>query len=173
METGEHGHYRWLESELLCFEHVFRLAPELLSGLVVVTTFDSAELRLTPDETEAGWVVHGRCAIPPGSRALAELQWDGWDELYVLSGGKTPLALHSFVNDGSLQLSPARETTDCLGDASRRAQIEATRMHFWEQLEAETVETYLAQNDCLTLVSRRREAFERFVLSLSQTRSSL
>ena len=54
--TGTQGQYRWLTSVDHTITDLLRLCPEVLLGKrLAVTSIDSGALRLTEEETNAGW----------------------------------------------------------------------------------------------------------------------
>src|SRR4051794_35587986 len=99
--TGEWCNFRWFQSSDLSLGGLVEAVPDLLRDrFVVVTSLDSGPLRLTPDDTAAGWRQSGSLAISPKSPTPRSLPLGEWDEWFLFEELPAVGSLDVFVNFG-------------------------------------------------------------------------
>jgi hypothetical protein len=178
--TGTHGEYRWLSSVDHDISALLGLCPEVLLGRrIAVTSIDSGALRLTKEETSAGWWTAHDCRVykflPNGSRedsadwevacspTLQSVQGlpyethdeccDGFDEWYVFEGEIPVSDFEVFVNWGGFRLY----------DPGYQWVID----RLWKQMAGLNAESYIAQGSVLTFATRNMDLFNAAVAALS------
>ena len=143
--TGERCDFRWFQAGDLSLGALVEAVPELVRDrFVVVTSFDSGPLRLSPEDIASGWQQCGSLAVSPKSPATRALQLGEWDEWFVFD--KTPgvRSPEVFINYGGFSLRPDPE------NEWHQAALE----RFWDQLAEWWPESYLAEGDNLICVTR-------------------
>jgi hypothetical protein len=166
---GKHGQYLWLERSIeqrAVDRPLIRLTkhcPDVLLGKhVVVTSLDSGPLHLNDARQDAGWKRDGRFAISPRISNAADVPFCWFDEWYVFDDAVPTLSdIEVFVNRGTFSLSEPNPTIDTMyigSDASVRERLIAAvvpyRETFWAQLERFNPESYVANGNCFTFVTR-------------------
>ena len=166
---GQHNQYLWLERSIetrAVDRPLIRLTkhcPEvLLNKYVVVTSFDSGPLHLNDQKIDAGWEPHGRFAISPRISNAGDIPFQWFDEWYIFDDAVPTLSdIEVFVNRGTFSLSEPNPTIDTMyigSDSSVRAAMVAAvvpwRETFWTQLQRLNAESYVANGNCFTLVTR-------------------
>ena len=161
LATGSRGVYKWLVSEFE-LDDLLRLSPAVvLGGYLAITSIDSSPLSPTAEQKLAGWESRQGIAYSPLIQSVETLPRDGWDEWYVF---KQPVDLGvsrlgtnifdplvsraevaDFVNYGFALHSPERSS---LADM------------FWNQFDWIQPESYIADNDFLTFVTRDERLFD-------------
>ena len=167
---GKHGEFFWLERSIersAVDRPLIRLTkhcPEvLLNKHVLVTALDSGPLHLNDDRVNGGWKRDGRFAISPRISDAGDVPFCGcFDEWYVFDGAvPATLDIQVFVNMGTFSLGEPNPTIDTMyigSDASVRDRLVAAvvpwREKFWMQLQQLTAESYVANGNCFTFVTR-------------------
>jgi hypothetical protein len=161
LATGAHGDYKWLSSrhEL---DDLLRLCPNVLLGkYIAVTSIDSGYLHPVDIEKLAGWEGRECIGYSPMVKSVEALPHEGWDEWYVFAQPTDlgisrlnsnmfdppvkPGEVGVFVNYGFALYPPDRAS---LADL------------FWSQIERIQPESYIADNDYLTFVTRDARLFD-------------
>ncbi|HEX6188309.1 MAG TPA: hypothetical protein VFZ40_09525 [Pyrinomonadaceae bacterium] len=166
---GTHGQYLWLERSIeqravdRPMSRLTKHCPEVLLGKhVVVTSLDSGPLHLNDAQQNAGWKRDGRFAISPRIATAADVPFCLFDEWFIFDDGvPTTLDIEVFVNKGTFSLGDPNPTIDTMyvgSDAGVRAAMIAAvvpwREKFWTQLERLNAESYVANGNCFTFVTR-------------------
>ncbi len=156
LTVGSQGLYEWLVTDK-GFD-LLQLCPEFVLGkYVVITSIDSGPLVPADEEIAAGWQSRGKIAYSPKIQNADQLPRAGWDEWYVFDNptdlGTSHLAenifeapqeqghVSVFVNYGFVLYPPERSFLSTL---------------FWQQLLRICPESYVADNDYLSFVSKNR-----------------
>ncbi|HEY6946042.1 MAG TPA: hypothetical protein VI431_12945 [Candidatus Acidoferrum sp.] len=159
LTVGSQGLYEWLVTDE-DFD-LLQLCPEFVLGkYVVITSIDSGPLVPADKEVAAGWQSRGKIAYSPKIQNAEQLPRAGWDEWYVFDNptdlGTSHLAenifeapqeqghVSVFVNYGFALYPPERSSLSTL---------------FWQQLLRICPESYVADNDYLSFVSKKRALF--------------
>lgn len=159
LTVGSQGPYEWLVTDE-DFD-LLQLCPEFVLGkYVVITSIDSGQLVPADKEIAAGWESRGKIAYSPKIQNAEQLPRAGWDEWYVFDNptdlGTSHLAenifeapqeqghVSVFVNYGFALYPPERSSLSTL---------------FWQQLLRICPESYVADNDYLSFVSKNRALF--------------
>lgn len=156
--TGSREGYEWAVSERV-MNDLFRVCPEVTIGkFAAVTAVDSAPMRLSEQQKDFGWTTEGGIAYSPRIADTDSVPQDYFSEFYVFSepvnlgalvernpfeSGVHQNQIYAFVNyDFGLQDPDYKSVTEL----------------FW-QLAWIKPESYVAENDYLTFVTRSRVAF--------------
>jgi hypothetical protein len=158
---GSEGLYEWLVTDRQ-FD-LLETCPDLVLGkYVAITSSDSGQLMPGKKETAAGWHSRDGISYSPKVLSIDDVPRDGWGEWYIFDSppdlgvshlGKNifetpqePGHLNVFVNYRfALHLANMKELADM----------------FWRQMGWIQPETYVADNDYLTLVSRNKDLFAK------------
>jgi hypothetical protein len=166
---GQHGKYRWLERSIetqAVDRPLIRLTKHcsevLLNKHVVVTSLDSGPLHLNDQRVNAGWKRLGRLAISPRISNASDVPFIWFDEWYIFDDAVPTFSdIEVFVNRGTFSLGEPNPTIDTMyigSDSNVRAAMVAAvvpwREKFWTQLEQLNAESYLANGNCFTFVTR-------------------
>jgi len=166
---GKHGQFFWLERSIeqrAVDRPMISLAKHcpkvLLNRYVVVTSLDSGPLHLNHNQLNAGWERVGRLAISPRISNAADVPYCWFDEWYVFDDRvPSTLDIEVFVNKGTFSLGDPNPTIDTMyigSDASVRERLVAAavalRETFWAQLDQLNPESYVANGNCFTFVTR-------------------
>jgi hypothetical protein len=166
---GKHDSYLWLERSIetrAVDRPLIRLTencPEfLLNKYVVVTSLDSGPLHLNEQQIDVGWKRLGRLAISPRISNAGDVPFQWFDEWYIFDDAVPTLSdIEVFVNRGTFSLGEPNPTIDTMYiglDSSVRAAMVAAvvpwREKFWTQLERLNAESYVANGNCFTFVTR-------------------
>jgi len=158
--VGSQGLYQWLVTDKQ-FD-LLQLCPEVVLGkYVAVTSIDSGALVPTQKEIVSGWRSQKKIAYSPRVEAVHDFPRAGWDEWYIFNDptdlGESHLGgnifelpqgrghLSVFVNYGFAPHPPER--------SAGLAEL------FWQQMEWIQPESYVADNDYLTLVTSNNTLF--------------
>ncbi len=179
--TGTRGQYRWLSSVDHDIDALLRLCPEVLLGRrIAVTSIDCLGLRLTEEETRAGWRKADDRKVykdlPSGGREYQdgwvvacspvlhsvhglsyethEEYYGGFDEWYVFDGEIPVSDFEVFVNWGFFRLYD----TEGYGEFIDR---------FWTQMTDLNAESYIAQGDVFTFATRNLDVFDGVIAAFS------
>jgi len=159
--VGSQDRYEWLVTDE-DFD-LLELCPEIVLGkYVAVTSIDSGQLTPTDKEKAAGWQSRANIAYSPKIENGEEVPREGWDEWYIFNTptdlGISRLAENIFeVPQESGHLSVFVNYGFALHPPERALTL-LTRM-FWEQITRVQPESYVADNDYLTFVSKNRALF--------------
>ncbi len=172
LATGSHGDYRWLASQRVLAD-LLRLCPTVILGkYVAVTSFDSGPLILSAEEIAAGWVSRKGIAYSPLVQSPKMLPHDLYDEWYIF---QQPVdigvsRLGSNIFEPSLQAGEVGDFVNyCF--SLHRPDTKALTDLFWGQLERVRPESYIADNEYLTFVSRDEGLFAVVCEALSRPRA--
>ncbi len=172
---GKHGQFLWLERSIeqravdRPLIRLTKLCPDvLLKKFVVVTSLDSGPLHLNDNQLNVGWKRVGRLAISPRISNAGDVPFCGFDEWYVFDDAVPPtLDIEVFVNKGTFSLGEPNPTIDTMyigSDPSVRRRLVAAvvpyRETFWAQLERLNPESYLANGNCFTFVTRNAGLYD-------------
>lgn len=168
LATGSHGAYKWLSSrhEL---DDLLRLCPDVVLGkYIAVTSIDSGYLHPVDIEKLAGWESRQLIAYSPMVLSVENLPRDGWDEWYVLS---RPMdlgisRLRDNIFDPALKAGEVGVFVNyafALHPPERAGLADL----FWNQLDHIQPESYIADNDYLTFVTRDENLFAAVAKALS------
>lgn len=168
LATGSHGAYKWLSSRHGLEDLLQVCAIVVLGKYLAVTSIDSGYRVLSVEETSTGWENRRGIAYSPLIQSVETLPWAGWDEWYVFAQpvdmgvsrlgenifdpALKPGEVGTFVNYGFALHLPERAS---LADL------------FWSQLEHIQPESYIADNDYLTFVTRDESLFADVAKALS------
>jgi hypothetical protein len=167
LATGSHGAYKWLSSrhEL---KDLLRLCPSVvLEKYIAVTSIDSGYLHPIDVERLARWESRQRIGYSPLVQSVETLPHDGWDERYVFT---QPMDLGA-SRIGSNVFDPSLKPGE-VGDfvnynfALHHPGMEGLADLFWKQLDQIQPESYIADNECLTFVTRDESLFDVVVKAL-------
>jgi hypothetical protein len=159
--VGSDGAYKWLVTDTN-FD-LLQLCPEIVLGkYVAITSIDSGWLRPTEKEIAAGWQSRAKIAYSPKIEIAQDVPHEWYDEWYIFD---TPTDLGTshleenifevthdhghlsvFVNYGFALHPPERAHKDLV-------------TLFWEQIMRIRPESYVADNDYLTFVTRNEPVF--------------
>ena len=166
---GKHGKYFWLERSIetravdLPLIRLTKDCPDVIFNKhVVITSLDSGPLGLNDQQINAGWERLGRFAISPRISNAGDVPFQWFDEWYIFNDAVPALAdIEVFVNRGTFSLgepNPTIETMYVGSDSSVRAAmvaaVEPWREKFWTQLGQLDAESYVANGNCFTFVTR-------------------
>jgi hypothetical protein len=169
LATGSHGAYKWLTTrhEL---DDILRLCPAVVLGkYLAITSIDSGHLSPSTEEKLAGWESRLGIAYSPLVQSVETLPRDGWDEWYVFrqSVDLGVSRLGSNIFDPPLQPGGVGVFVNyCL--ALHRPEMKGLIDPFWQQLDWIQPESYIADNDYLTFVSRDENLFAAVCETLSR-----
>ena len=135
-----------------------QICPEVVLGkYVAITSIDSSPLVPSEKEMVAGWQSRERIAYSPKITSVEDVPRDGWDEWYVFDRPADLGASHLAENIFETPREPGRINVFVnycfalhLQDMKELADM------FWRQLKWIQPETYVVDNDYLTLVSRNK-----------------
>ncbi len=167
--TGAHGEYKWLSSrhEL---DDLLKHCPRVVLGkYIAVTSIDSGYLHPTDIEKLAGWEGRECIGYSPIVKSVEALPYAGWDEWYVFARpvdlGVSRLNSNMFdppVKPGEVGVF----VNYCFAlhppDRAGLAEL------FWSQIDRLQPESYIADNDYLTFVSRDENLFAAVYEALSR-----
>jgi hypothetical protein len=151
--AGEWCNFRWFQASGHSLGSFVKAVLALVQDrIVVVTALDSGPLRLPSDDIPAGWLQLADLAI--SLKASPEgLPRGEWDEWYVFEDVPPARSPEVFVNDSSFSLRP-EVGNDCQQAVAER---------FWSQIAEWWPESYLAEGDKLTCVTRVEEIVPELV----------
>lgn len=164
MFHGAQGPFRWLESPSHKIQDVLQVCPELVTcKYLVVTSFDSSRMEPVPSERLKGWRVAGSALHVPPLQSLELIPRNVFNEWFVFPTPPSGQKLESFTSSG-LTLGPA-----LAGSAQALSSWDLKRMqrNFWQQLQSESVETYLAGVGRLIFATRDQACFTAVLRSFS------
>jgi hypothetical protein len=161
LATGSRGAYKWLvsESEL---KDLLRLSPGVVLGkYVAITSIDSSQLSPTAEEKLAGWESRQGIAYSPLVQSVETLPRGGWDEWYVFNQpadlGISRLGTNIF--DPALKSGEVGVFVNYCFTLHRPDMGDMADL-FWNQLDWIQPESYIADNDFLTFVTRDEGLFD-------------
>ena len=145
--------------------------PLLLGKYVAVTSFDSGPLLPSAAERQMGWENRQGIAYSPLIQSVGTLPLDSYDEWYVF---QRPVdlgisRLDSNVFEPSLQPGEVGVFVNYGGFALHRPETKDLADLFWNQLDRIQPESYIADNEVLTFVSRDESLFAAVTKALSYT----
>jgi hypothetical protein len=167
LAIGAHGDYKWLSSrhEL---DDLVRLCPSVVLGkYIAVTSTDSGYLAPIDIEKLNGWESRQRIAYSPLVQSVETLPRDGWDEWFVFTR-PTDLGISRL---GSNIFDPPLKEGE-VGDFVNynfRPDMQSLADLFWSQIDRVRPESYIAENECLTFVTRDKSLFAFVCETLSHT----
>jgi hypothetical protein len=181
METGSYEDYGWLECvDDGSLHRVLKLCPEFVIGkCLVITSFDSGPLRVSPEELAKGWRQLGKLAVIPHVQDTEELPYDQYDEWLVFPKYAEPEVTETFVNSGLFRLvhSSALEAeaiaavpngADIQGARYRAGLLAERQERFWELILRVNPETWIGNGECFMFVSRNSELCRRVLAALQR-----
>ncbi len=160
-----HGVYEWLVTNHTThtLDALLRLCPSLvLQKYIAVTSCDSGPLCLNDEQKAEGWERRKDIAYSPKVTSVDALPRDQFDEWYVFD---TPHDLGQLVPSGRnifetpLVKGQVQVFVNFLGFAFHCPELEALTTLFWEQFAWIHPETYIADGDYLTIVSKDKDVF--------------
>ena len=162
--TGSHGAYQWLTTGQHDLDTLLRLCPQaLMNKYIAVTSFDSGPLDLNDDEISTGWQTRNDIAYSPKIQSIDKLargKCGGFDEWYVF---ETPTDLGQVMSGNIFEapLQPGRVAVfvNYGSFGSHDSIIQALTDLFWRQLEWIHPESFIADGNLLSFVSRDKELF--------------
>jgi hypothetical protein len=176
--TGSYGVYLWLTTGQHDLHTLLRRCPQVLRGrYIVVTSHDSGPLLLSEEEKREGWQSRNEIAYSPQLASVDKLRHgmcSGFDEWYVF---ESPRDL------GKIWLGNIFESPTTAGHVSTFVNFAGFALHnpnvrdlvnlFWKQIDWIQCESYIADGDLLTFVSRNRDAFDAVRHALIEPDSTL
>ncbi|HEY3703651.1 MAG TPA: hypothetical protein VGL22_01230 [Terracidiphilus sp.] len=173
LHFGAHGEYQWIVAEASLHE-VLKEVPEAVLGRhIAVTSADSGPLALAERDTARGWSSRGGIAYSPMVERAEDLpcqscfhEWYVFREprdLGILVDPKVSLwvseiargRVHVFVNYS-------------FGFSLHSSECAAVTEIFWEQMEWIRPESYIADGDQLTVVTRNERLIAGVVRALQR-----
>jgi len=168
LATGSRGDYKWVSSRHDLGD-LLRLCPSVVLGkYIAVTSIDSGYLHPIDVEKLAGWKGRQYIGYSPLVQSVETLPRAGWDEWYVFAQpvdlgdsrlgssmfdpAVKPGEVGVFVNHGFALYPPDRAS---LADL------------FWSQIDRIQPESYIADNEYLTFVTRDARLFDVVARALS------
>ena len=157
--VGSQGSYEWLVTDEN-FD-LLQLCPEIVLGkYVAVTSIDSGQLIPDDKETAAGWQSRGKIAYSPKIQTIEELPRAGWDEWYIFDNATDLGTSHLAENIFEVAQEQGHVSVFVnYGFALHPLQRSGLSNLFWEQLVRIRPESYIADNDYLSFVSKNRALF--------------
>lgn len=159
LTIGSQGLYEWLVTDQE-FDLLQRCPDVVLGKYIAITSIDSSQLVPTDEETAAGWESRGRVAYSPKVQKIKDLPREGWDEWYIFHK-PTDLGTSHF---GENVFEVPQEwghvsvfVNYCLG--LHQPEMKDLATLFWEQIARIRPESYVADNDYLTVVSMDKILF--------------
>jgi hypothetical protein len=160
LAIGAHGDYKWLSSRHQ-LDDLLRLCPSVVLGkYIAVTSIDSGSLSPTDDEKLAGWESRECIGYSPVVESVEALPRAGWDEWYVFAQpvdlGVSRLRSNMFdppVTPGEVGVF----VNYCF--ALHPPEWASLADLFWSQIDRIQPESYIADNDRLTFVTRNESLF--------------
>jgi hypothetical protein len=169
LATGSHGDYKWLASQFE-LDDILRLCPAVVLGkYLAITSIDSGQLSPTAEEMLTGWESRQGIAYSPLVQSVETLPRAGWDEWYVF-GDPVDLGVSrrgTNIFDPPVQRGEVADFVNyafALHPPERRSLADV----FWQQLDWIQPESYLADNDYLTFVTRDESLFAAVSEALSR-----
>ena len=169
LATGSHGDYKWLASKFE-LNDILRLCPVVVLGkYLAITSIDSGQLSPTAEEMLIGWESRQGIAYSPLVQSIETLPRAGWDEWYVFGH---PVDLGVSRRETNIFDPPVQrgEVADFVNYAFALYPPERNSLAdlFWQQLDWIQPESYIADNDYLTFVSRDESLFAAVSDALSR-----
>jgi hypothetical protein len=171
LATGTHGSYKWLASQQHELDDILRLCPSVVLGqYLAITSIDSSQLSPSAEEKLAGWEARQGIGYSSLVQSVETLPRAGWDEWYVL---RHPVDLGVSRLGSNIFDPPLKrgEVGDFVNYGLALHLPERTKGlidPFWEQLDWIQPESYIADNDYLTFVSRDESIFAAVYEALSR-----
>ncbi len=168
LAIGSHGAYKWLSSRH-DLDDLLKLCPDVVLGkYLAVTSIDSGYRSPSAEETSAGWESRRGIAYSPLIRSVEKLLRGGWDEWYVFAQpadlGVSRLGENIFdsaLKAGEVGVFVNYGFTLHLPERAGPADL------FWNQVDHIQPESYIADNDYLTFVTRDESLFGAVAKALS------
>jgi hypothetical protein len=159
LTVGSQGLYEWLvtndDFKLL------ELCPEIVVGkYLAISSLDSGEFVPTDEEAAIGWRSRGRIAYSPKITNAQDVPHGGWDEWYIFD---SPADLGtSHLADNIFDVPQEQGHVSVFvnyGFALHPADRAGLSNLFWPQIVRLRPESYVSDNDYLTLVSMNKALF--------------
>ena len=161
LATGSAGAYKWLVGEFE-LDDLLKFCPAVVLGrYLAITSIDSSQLSPTAEEKLVGWESRQGIAYSPLVQSVETLPRGGWDEWYVFKQpedlGVSRLASNIF--DPAVKRG---EVADFVNYAFALHPPERSSLAdlFWNQLDWIQPESYIADNDFLTFVTRDESLYD-------------
>jgi hypothetical protein len=159
LTVGSQGLYEWLVTDQR-FD-VLQICPEIVIGkYVAITSIDSGPLVPSDTETATGWQRREEIAYSPRIRSVEEIPSAGWDEWYIF---EEPVDLGtSHLGENIFEVSQEQGHVSVFvnyGFALHPPERASLANLFWPQIERIRPESYIADNDYLSLASRNKTLF--------------
>jgi hypothetical protein len=159
LTVGSQGLYEWLVTDRQ-FD-LLQICPEVVLGkYIAVTSIDSGPLVPTDEETAAGWESRGKIAYSPKIQTIQDLPRAGWDEWYIFDN-PTDLGT-SHLRENVFEMPQEQGHVSVFVNycfALHQPEMRDLATLFWEQLARIRPESYVADNDYLTLVCGNKALF--------------
>lgn len=162
LTTGCEGVYEWLVTDE-DFDLFLQISPDVVLGKhVAITSIDSGELVPTKEEMVSGWQSRGKIAYSPKVENVEALPRAGWAEWYIFDH---PADLGTSYLAGNIFEVPHEQghlgVFVNYGFALHPPRAKGLVDMFWQQLAWVSPESYVADNDFLTFVTRDKALFGR------------
>lgn len=168
VKTGLRGPYTWFQSSSHYLSVLIDRVPSVVVGkYVAVSAYEGEPLTLTSDEIKAGWQQHSKLSLSPIVQRPSELPQNQFDEWYTFTSLKPFQISEIFINYGGFSLASTTNDNPFLPESVKQKNtkensiLNQRQKRFWEQLEQNNPESFLAESDKLIVVSRDEEVIER------------
>ncbi len=169
LATGSRGAYKWLVSEFE-LDDLLKFCPAVVLGrYLAITSIDSGQLSLNAKEDLVGWESRQGIAYSPLVQSVEKLPRGGWDEWYVFQQptdlGVSRLGTNIF--DPPVQRGEIAVLVNyCF--ALHPPERSSLADLFWNQLDWIQPDSYIADNDFLTFVTRDESLFDAVCRAINQ-----
>lgn len=177
MREGKFKNYFWLSSFDYRFDDLQKdkVLNHLVGSQVVVTSFDSGIIRLSPEEIAAGWKMMGKLAVSPVLEESCINQkfvpYDGFDEWWVFKRFDAPIEIQPFVNFSEFLLMTEEEIRNISDPHCDKDSVES-KIHlinrFWNQLTEHSPIAYFGDGDNFNFASMNKDLFEAVCSSVKK-----
>lgn len=169
ISVGSRGAYEWFVTERTLDDLLMACPQVVLGRYVAVTCCDSGPLRLNDAEKAAGWESRNDIAYAPAVTNINSLPRDQYDEWYVFDTPADHLGALVPPETNIFEVLPRSGEVYIFvnfGGAVLRPEMEDLAELFWKQLDWIRPESYIADGDYLTFVSRSKPLFASALESL-------
>lgn len=159
LTVGTQSAYEWLVTDREI--DLLQICPDVVLGkYIAITSFDSGPLVLTDEEKMAGWESRSNIAYSPKIETAAGLPRDEYDEWYIFNDPVDLGTSHLLENVFEVPQESGHVSVFVnYGFALHPPERASLANLFWPQMERIRPESYIADNEYLTLVSSNKTLF--------------